>query len=126
MIDPRSDEHLLIQSSEIVLVSAGRPTGKPQEDTLRFAYAGGVVYLLARPDADAGWYQNLEADRGVVVRVKRRGFRGRARLYPAKQRAQAVNQIVVMLRNKYGAAALAVLGDQDGAALQPVTIEVQF
>ncbi len=123
MIDSRPDEHLLIQSSEIVLVSAGRATGKPQEDVLPFAYAGGVVYLLARPGAAAGWYDNLEADHGVVIRVKRRGFRGRARLYHGKQRAQAVNQIAALLRNKYGAAAFK---ERDQGALLPVTIDIQF
>ena len=121
MIHPRPDEDLLIQSSEIILISASRASGNPQEDTLRFAYADGVVYLLAQPGSD--WYRNLEADRGVVVRVKRRGFRGRAKLYDAKQRSKVVKQIAALFRKKYGAAALK---ERDQGTLLPVTIDIQF
>ena len=121
MIDPRPDEDLLIESSEVVLVTASHATGHPQEDVLRFAYAAGTVYLLAQPGAD--WYRNLESDRGVVLRVQRRGFRGRARLFDAKQRAKMTNQIAALFRKKYGAAALR---GWDPDALLPVTIDVQF
>ena len=123
MIHPRPDEDLLIQSSEIILISASRASGNPQEDTLRFAYADGVVYLLAQPGSAVDWYRNLESDRGVVVRVKRRGFRGRARLLDAKQRSKMVKQIAALFRKKYGAAALK---ERDQGTLLPVTIDIQF
>jgi len=123
MTHPRPDEDLLIQSSEIILISASRATGNPHEDTLRFAYADGVVYLLAQPGSGVDWYRNLESDRGVVVRVKRRGFRGRAKLYDAKQRSKVVKQIAALFRKKYGAAALK---ERDQGTLLPVTIDIQF
>ena len=121
MIHPRPDEDVLIQSSEIILISASRATGNPQEDRLQFTYADGVVYLLAQVEAE--WYHNLESDRGVVVRVKRRGFRGRAKLYDAKQRSKMVRQIAALFRKKYGAAALK---ERDQGTLLPVTIDIQF
>jgi hypothetical protein len=121
MSDDRPDENLLHEASELILVSANLASGDPQEDTLRFAYADGVVYLLASPDGD--WYRNVEKDRGVVVRIKRRGFRGRARLFDARQRVSMARQIAERFRRKYGRAAIT---DQELAGLQPVTIDVQF
>ena len=121
MSDDRPDENLLGEASELILVSANLASGDPQEDALRFAYADGVVYLLAEPDA--GWHRNVEKDRGVVVRIKRRGFRGRARLLDARQRASMASQIAERFRRKYGPAAIA---DQELVGLQPVTIDVQF
>jgi len=123
MSDPRPDEDLLIQSSEIILVSASHATGKPQEDALPFAYANGIVYLLVHPGGDAGWYRNLESDRGVVVRVKRRGFRGRAKVFDARQRPQLAAQVAGLFREKYGTAALT---DSEPGALLPVRIDLQF
>jgi hypothetical protein len=121
MSDDRPDENLLHDASELILVSANLTSGDPQEDALRFAYADGVVYLLAEPGA--GWHRNVEKDRGVVVRIRRRGFRGRARLFDARQHAAMAGQVAERFRRKYGRAAIA---DQDLAGLQPVTIDLQF
>ncbi|MGH2592328.1 MAG: nitroreductase/quinone reductase family protein [Anaerolineae bacterium] len=123
MIDSRPDEDLLVESRELVLISADRSTGDPQETTLRFAYEDGVVYLLATASKATDWYRNLEKDRGVVVRVKRRGFRGRAKLYDAKQRSKMARQIAALFRKKYGAG---VLQGTDPDGWLPVTIDIQF
>jgi hypothetical protein len=58
-----------------------------------------------------------------VVRIGRRGFRGRARLIDARQRASAVDKTIAMFKTKYGANA--VKGLETGA-LRPVTIDIQF
>jgi len=123
MIHPRPDEDLLIQSSEIILISASRASGDPQEDRLQFAYADGVVYLLAQSGSGVDWYRNLETDRGVVVRVKRRGFRGRAKLYDAKQRSKMARQIAALFKKKYDAGAFQGV---DPNGWLPVTIDIQF
>jgi len=103
MSDGRPDEHVLIESSDLVLVTADHATGELREDRLRFAYDDGRIYLLARADESAGWYRNVEKDRGVVLRVKRRGFRGRASLIDARQRASLATQVVTRFKRKYGA-----------------------
>ena len=118
MSSARPDERLLLESGELVLVSANRASGAPRETRLPFAYADGAVYLLARAEAD--WYRDTEKDRGVVVRIGRRGFRGRAGLFDAKQRARVAGQISEMFRRKYGAAA------QEREAPLPVRIDIQF
>ncbi|HKZ83437.1 MAG TPA: hypothetical protein VJ793_07240 [Anaerolineae bacterium] len=117
----RPDEHLLVEASELVLVSAGDPGGPPHEARLRFAYDDGAVYLLAHKDAD--WYRNVARDQGVVVRIRQRGFRGRARLPDARQRAHAIDHIGALFRRKYGAGALKGI---DLGALLPVIIDIQF
>lgn len=117
----RPDEHLLIDASELVLVSAGDPGVPPHEARLRFAYDDGAVYLLAHTDAD--WYRNIARDPGVVVRIRQRGFRGRARLPDARQRAHTIDQIGTLFRRKYGAGALKGI---DPNALLPVIVDIQF
>ena len=121
MNESRPDEHLLAEANEIILVSADAAGGPPHEARLRFAYDGGLVYLLAR--ADEEWYLNVERDQGVVVRIRRRGFRGRARLIGPKQRAQAARRIGSLFRQKYGGG---TLSDADSGALLPVIIDIQF
>ena len=123
MSHARPDEQLFSESSELILISAGRTTGDPQEATLRFVYEDGSVFLLANVGQDDVWYHNLEKDRGVVLKVKKRGFRGRASLYDARQRPKVVSQIAARLKEKYGAAAP---GDRDLSKYLPVMIEVQF
>jgi hypothetical protein len=81
----------------------------------------GVVYLLAHRVAE--WYRNVERDQGVVVRIRHRAFRGRARLPDARQRAHAIDHIGALLRRKYGAGALKGI---DPNALLPVIIDIQF
>jgi hypothetical protein len=117
----RPDEHLLVEASEIALVSAGDLGSPPHEVRLRFAYDEGAVYLLAHP-AEA-WYRNVERDRGVVLRIRQRAFRGRARLPDARQRVRAIDQTGAMLKRKYGAGALKGI---DLGALLPVIIDIQF
>jgi len=117
--DPRPDEHLLIASTELMLISAG-PDGAPHETPLRFVYQDGVVCLLANPGAD--WYDNVERDRGVVMRVQRRAFRGRAKVYGTRQRAQMVEALAALFERKYGAAAARAAA----RGARPVTIDVQF
>jgi len=122
MSDLRPDEHVLIEASELVLVNADHVTGELREDRLRFAYADGQVYLLARVGENTGWYRNLEHDRGVVLRVKRRGFRGRAGPIDARPRASLAAQIVTRFKQKYGAEFHAgKLGDW-----LPVAIAIEF
>ena len=118
MSDDRPDELLLVESGELILVTADRATGLPQESRLRFVYANGTVHLLARA-ADA-WYRNLEVDRGVVVRIKHRGFRGAARVPEPRQRAAIISRTSTLFRRKYGGRA------EEDAALLPVTIDIQF
>jgi len=118
--ETRPDENLLGEARELILVSADA-TGAPQETPLPFVYDDGVVYLLAHSAAD--WYQNVQRDQGVVLRVERRGFRGRARPPNAKQRPQASAQITALFKRKYGAA---VLKDWPLQAQRPVTIDIQF
>ena len=120
MTDDRPDERLLIDSSELILVSAGAD-GLPHETPLRFTYQAGVVCLLAPPGAD--WYGHVDRDRGVVVRIRRRGFRGRARLFDARQRAQMMDQLLALFRRKYGAGAFK---DVERGGLRPVIIDIQF
>ncbi len=119
MSDIRPDEHLLVEAADLILVSSGEEGGAPQETVLQFAYDDGVVYLLAQAAAD--WYGNIRRDSGVVVRVRRRGFRGRARLFDAKQRAKMVDRIAAMFKRKYGAGALK---GSDLDALLPVAIDI--
>ena len=121
MSDARLDEHLLAEASQLVLVSADGLRGTPTESRLTFAYDDGVVYLLARPDDD--WYRNLQKDRGVVVRIRHRGFRGQATLHDKRQRAQVAEQIAALFKKKYGASAPAA---RDLKSLLPVTIQLQF
>ncbi len=119
MSSARPDEHLLLETGELILVSAGHASGAPRETRLPFAYADGVVYLLARSDAD--WYRDVEKDRGVVVRVQRRGFRGRASLFEVKQRARVAGQVVEMFRRKYGSDSA-----RKWDAPLPIRIDIQF
>lgn len=121
MNEARPDEHLLLEASELILVSASDASGTPHEATLRFVYRDGVVYLLAQSEAD--WYRNVERDKGVVVRIGRRGFRGRARLYDARQRAKMIDQVTAGFKKKYAAGALK---GADPKHLLPVTIDIQF
>ena len=115
----RPDENLLIESRELILLSADRATGMPHQVQLPFIYEDGVVYLLARGRDDADWYQNLEHDRGVVLRVGRRSFRGQASLFKGNENQHAARQIMTQLAQKYGS-----VGTQ-GEAL-PVQVQVQF
>jgi hypothetical protein len=119
MSSARPDENLLLESGELILVSAAHASGAPRETRLPFAYADGAVYLLARADAD--WYRDVEKDRGVVVRIGRRGFRGRAIVFDAKQRTKAAGQIADMFRRKFGAG----LAQKWNAPL-PVMIHIDF
>ncbi|HEY4690655.1 MAG TPA: nitroreductase/quinone reductase family protein [Anaerolineae bacterium] len=120
MTDERPDENLLRDARELTLISAGAG-GQPQETPLRFVYRDGVVCLLATTGAD--WYRNIERDHGVVVRVGRRGFRGRAKVYEARQRAKMIDEVVALFRKKYGAKGIA---EPEKGTLLPVTIDVQF
>ena len=104
MSETRPDEHLLMEPAEITLVSASRSTGEPREDVLRFVYADGAVYLLARAVQPEEWYHNVEKDRGVVLRVKRRGFRGRAQVVGGAERSRIIPDIVGRFARKYGPA----------------------
>ena len=121
MNESRPDEHLLVEAREIILVSADAAGGPPHEARLRFAYDAGVVYLLARKDE--AWYRNVERDQGVVVRIRQRGFRGRAHLFDPKQRAQAARRIGTLFRQKYGGG---MPSDADSGALLPVRVELQL
>jgi len=121
MSSDRPDENLLVDSDELILITADQASGMPQETRQRFAYADGSVHLLAR--AGETWYRNLETDRGVVVRIQRRGFRGKARLPDARERAAIVSRTSTLFRRKYGRRGDP---DQEGAALLPVTIDIQF
>jgi len=104
-----------------VLVSADAAGGPPHEARLQFAYDGGMVYLLARRGEE--WHRNVERDQGVVVRIRQRGFRGRAHLFDPKQRVQAASRISALFRRKYGAG---IPSDVDWGVLLPVRIDVQF
>ena len=115
----RPDENLLIESHELILLSADRATGLPHQVQLQFTYEDGMVYLLARGRDDTEWYQNLEQDRGVVLRVGRRSFRGQANLFRGAENQHAARQIMTRLAQKYGS-----VGTQ-GEAL-PVQVQVQF
>lgn len=118
MTADRPDEQLLIEAGELTLVSANRATGEPREDVVKFVYEDGIVYLLAR--ADAGWYGNIQKDRGVVLRVKRRGFRGRATTIDTQPHPRLAGQIAALFKRKYGASAL------KPETVFPVAIELQF
>jgi hypothetical protein len=121
MNDSRPDEHLLRDAAELILVTAGEAGGAPHETTLKFAYRDGVVYLLTTQDA--AWYRHVARDAGVVVRIGRRGFRGRARLIDARQRVSTVNKIITMFKAKYGAGTARGL---ETHALAPAMIDMQF
>ncbi len=121
MNETRPDEHLLIDATELILISASDADGTPHEATLPFVYGDGVIYLLA--NKGAGWHRNIERDPGVVVRVGRRGFRGRARLYDARQRGKMTDQIASRFKKKYKGSALK---SQAPGQLLLVTIDIQF
>ena len=104
MSESRPDEHVLMEAAQITLVSANRSTGEPSEDTLHFIYADGMVYLLARAAQPEDWYRNVEQDRGVVLRVKRRGFRGRAQVVAGAERSQLAPRVAGHFARKYGPA----------------------
>ena len=122
MSESRPDEHVLMESAEITLVSASRSTGDPREDVVRFVYADGAVYLLARAARPEEWYRNVERDRGVVLRVKRRGFRGRAQVVGGAERAPLARRIAGHFVRKYGPAF------QPGGVSDwlPVRIQIEF
>ena len=122
MNESRPDEHVLIESNELTLVSASRSTGEPREDVLRFVYEDGVVYLLARARKPEEWFRNVEKDRGVVLRVKRRGFRGRASPVGGAERSQTITRITARFRQKYGPA----FPPGDSADWQLVRIQIEF
>lgn len=115
----RPDEHLLLESRELILLSADHATGLPHQVRLPFTYEDGIVYLLAHSRDDEEWYRNVEQDRGVVLRVGRRSFRGQARLFKGAENKHAVRQIMTQLAQKYGS-----VGTR-GDAL-PVQVQVQF
>jgi hypothetical protein len=115
----RPDENLLIESRELTLLSADRATGLPHQVQLPFIYEDGIVYLLARGRDDVDWYRNLERDRGVVLRVGRRSFRGRASLFSGAENQRAARRIMSQLAQKYGS-----IGAQGEAF--PVQVQVQF
>jgi hypothetical protein len=121
MNETRPDEHLLVNSNELILVSASDASGTPHEAALPFVYEDGVIYVLA--DKGADWYRNVERDKGVVVRIGRRGFRGRAKLVDARQRARMAEQIASRFKKKYRGSALK---GPDPRQLLPVTIDIQF
>jgi hypothetical protein len=118
MSGERAGEALLLDSTELTLISADRLSGDVREDTLRFVFEAGGVYLLSPTDTVADWYRNIEKDHGVVVRIKRRGFRGRASAVEARQRSHIVSRF----KQKYGASFK--LGEP--SAWLPVRIEIDF
>lgn len=122
MSESRPDENLLMEPAEITLVSASRSTGDPREDVLRFVYANGAVYLLARAAQPEEWYRNVEKDRGVVLRVKRRGFRGRAQVVGGAERSQLVPRVTGYFARKYGRA----FQPGDSSDWLPVRIQIEF
>ena len=102
--DVRPDEHLLVESSELILLSAHHATGDPHESVLKFAYEDGRVYLLAHSGDTDIWYRNIVQDRGVVLRIGRRSFRGQAELFQESERSDATQQIITLFRRKYSSA----------------------
>ena len=123
MTGMRHDEHLLLEAGELILITASRVSGEAHETALPFVYEDGVVYLLAHAGEEAEWYRDLEKDRGVVLRLKRRGFRGRATLLDVRHRPKVAARIAALFKRKYGTAAFE---EWDETEQMPVAIDVQF
>ena len=89
----------LRDAEEIVLITRGRKTGRPQEATVWSAYENGGIWL--RTDRTSDWYRNLLRDPRCRIRVGRTEV-GAVR-EPIDDEAAALRHVVDLFRAKYGA-----------------------
>ena len=111
-------ERALRESTELVLVTRGRRSGKEHAVPLRFAYADGSVWLRAEPrdaprDRSAAvvvrrgasrapdWYRNLGVDPRCRIRVAGHDLAGTARVLA--DRPAVLQRAIELWREKYGA-----------------------
>jgi deazaflavin-dependent oxidoreductase (nitroreductase family) len=62
----------------LLLTTTGRKSGQKRVTPLQYEEIDGKFYLGSARGTASDWYQNIEADHQVEVRVKNRRFRGQA------------------------------------------------
>jgi deazaflavin-dependent oxidoreductase (nitroreductase family) len=63
----------------LLLTTTGRKSGLPRVTALQYEEVDGAIYVGSSKGTRADWFQNLQANPCVTVRVKSRQFSGMAR-----------------------------------------------
>jgi deazaflavin-dependent oxidoreductase (nitroreductase family) len=93
---------VLEEADYMDLTTTGRKSKKPRTVELSFAVKGEEILCLAGSGGKVDWYQNLRRDPNVSIKVGNTRLKGKAKPISGNTK-KAVERIVALFRNKYGA-----------------------
>ncbi len=107
--------------STVKITTIGRKTGKPHTKPIWFVYNQGHLYLQSGKGGKTDWYQNLQKNPQITLKIDTLTLNGRAKFITDPQEVERIHGL---FRNKYLAARMAgIVGSSIGHG---EVVEVEF
>lgn len=107
--------------STVEITTIGRKTGKPHTKPIWFVYDQGHFYLQSGKGGETDWYQNLQKNPQITLKIDTLTLRGTAKFITDPQEVERIHGL---FRNKYLTARMAgIVGSSIGHG---EVVEVEF
>jgi len=108
----RADLAKVADQSTVELTTIGRKSGKPHTKPIWFVYDQGRLYLQAGRGGKTDWYQNLQKNPRMTLKIDALTFSGTAKFITSAQETERIHEL---FRSKYlTARLLGVMGSSIG------------
>lgn len=94
----RADLARVTDQSTVALTTIGRKSGKPHTKPIWFVYDQGRLYLQAGRGGKTDWYQNLQKNPRMTLKIDTLTFSGTAKFITASQETGRIHEL---FRSKY-------------------------
>lgn len=100
----RADFEKVVNESTVELTTTGRKSGKPHTKPVWFVYDQGRLYLQAGKGGKTDWYQNLQKNPEMTLKIGTLTFNGKAKFIEDQKETERIHNL---FSTKYIAARLA-------------------
>jgi len=118
----KADLEKVANESTVELTTIGRKSGKPHTKPIWFVYDQGYLYLQAGQEGKTDWYQNLQKNPQMTLKIGTVTFQGKAKFIDDQKETERIHSL---FSTKYIGARLAgMVGSSIGHG-KAVEVELQ-
>jgi len=89
----KADLEKVANESTVELTTIGRKSGKPHTKPIWFVYDQGYLYLQAGQEGKTDWYQNLQKNPQMTLKIGTVTFQGKAKFIDDQKETERIHSL---------------------------------